>query len=207
MKISYAITVCNELEEITKLLDFLFKHRRKEDEIVVLFDKGNGTAEVWNRLSELKNEDNVVVRAKTFKNHFADWKNKLTSLCSGDYIFQIDADELPHSDLITNLPSILENNPNNEVYLVPRVNTVQGLTNEHINNWGWKVDDRKRVNWPDYQWRIWKNITEIKWINKVHERLDGYKTFAALPEAEEFSLSHPKTIERQEKQNKFYDTL
>ena len=57
MKISYAITVCNELEEITKLLDFLFKHRRKEDEIVVLFDKGNVTAEVWNRLSELKNED------------------------------------------------------------------------------------------------------------------------------------------------------
>ena len=207
MKISYAITVCNEFVEIQNLVSFLLENKRNEDEIVILYDSKNGDEGVEEYLRAKSVNSEFAWHSGNFKNHFADWKNKLTSLCSGDYIFQIDADELPHSDLITNLPSILENNPNNEVYLVPRVNTVQGLTNEHINNWGWKVDDRKRVNWPDYQWRIWKNITEIKWINKVHERLDGYKTFAALPEAEEFSLSHPKTIERQEKQNKFYDTL
>jgi len=40
MKISYAITVCNELKEITILLNFLLDNRRPEDEIVVLFDKG-----------------------------------------------------------------------------------------------------------------------------------------------------------------------
>jgi|TARA_B100000287_G_C20583880_1_gene761488 hypothetical protein len=207
MKISYAITVCNEFVEIQNLVSFLLENKRNEDEIVILYDSNNGEEGVEEYLRAKSVNSEFAWHSGSFENHFADWKNKLTSLCSGDYIFQIDADELPHSDLITNLPSILENNPNNEVYLVPRVNTVQGLTNEHINNWGWKVDDRKRVNWPDYQWRIWKNITEIKWINKVHERLDGYKTFAALPEAEEFSLSHPKTIERQEKQNKFYDTL
>ena len=207
MKISYAITVCNELEEITKLLDFLFKHRRKEDEIVVLFDKGNGTAEVWNRLSELKNEDNVVVRAKTFKNHFADWKNYLTELCSGEYIFQIDADEIPHQSLIASLPSILKNNPDNEVYLVPRVNTVEGLTESHINKWRWNVDEKGWVNYPDYQWRIWKNKPEIKWVNKVHEKLDGYKKFATLPAEEILSLYHHKDIKRQEKQNEYYDTL
>jgi hypothetical protein len=39
MKITYAITVCNELEEITNLLNFLIKNKRKEDEIVILFDK------------------------------------------------------------------------------------------------------------------------------------------------------------------------
>ena len=207
MKISYAITVCNEFVEIQNLVSFLLENKRNEDEIVILYDSNNGEEGVEEYLRAKSVNSEFAWHSGSFENHFADWKNKLTSLCSGDYIFQIDADELPHSDLITNLPSILENNPNNEVYLVPRVNTVEGLTNEHINNWGWKVDDRKRVNWPDYQWRIWKNITEIKWINKVHERLDGYKTFAALPEAEEFSLSHPKTIERQEKQNKFYDTL
>ena len=207
MKISYAITVCNEFVEIQNLVSFLLENKRNEDEIVILYDSKNGDEGVEEYLRAKSVNSEFAWHSGSFENHFADWKNKLTSLCSGDYIFQIDADELPHSDLITNLPSILENNPNNEVYLVPRVNTVEGLTNEHINNWGWKVDDRKRVNWPDYQWRIWKNITEIKWINKVHERLDGYKTFAALPEAEEFSLSHPKTIERQEKQNKFYDTL
>ena len=107
MKISYAITVCNELDEITRLLNFMLKQKRDEDEIVILFDKKNGSPEVWDRLSELKDEPNTKYEAKTFKNHFADWKNYLTTLCTGDYIFQIDADEIPHDILIDRLPEIL----------------------------------------------------------------------------------------------------
>ena len=42
MKISYAITVCNEFVEIQKLIPFLLKHKRYEDEIVVLYDINNG---------------------------------------------------------------------------------------------------------------------------------------------------------------------
>ena len=207
MKISYAITVCNELKEITKLLNLLLNKKRKEDEIVVLFDKKNGSPEVWSRLQELNDEPNTIVKTKTFKNHFADWKNYLTSLCTGDYIFQIDADEYPHPTLIHDLSFILQTNPGNEVYLVPRVNTVKGLTDKHIQKWGWNVNDKGWVNWPDYQWRIWKNKPEIKWKNKVHEVLDGYNTYAALPDNEGLSLYHPKDIKRQEKQNKFYSEL
>ena len=207
MKISYAITVCDELEEITKLLNLLLKRRRKGDEIVVLFDKGKGTPEVWSRLGELGEGRDCTVHSATFKNHFADWKNKLTKLCTGDYIFQIDADELPNELLIQNLPVILESNPDNEVYLVPRVNTVEGLTPEHIQIWGWNVNDKGWVNWPDYQWRIWKNKPGIKWKNKVHEVLDGHKSYAALPSQEELALYHPKDIKRQEKQNAYYNTL
>ena len=205
MKISYAVTVCNELQEIKILLTTLRIHVREEDEIVVLFDKKNGTPEVWSYLSE----DHTIDRleAATFKNHFADWKNKLTSLCTGDYIFQIDADERPNPVLINNLPTILESNPDNEVYLVPRVNTVKGLTQEHIDKWRWNVDDKGWVNFPDYQWRLWKNKPEIKWINKVHEKLEGFKTYAPLPADEQLSLYHPKTIDRQVKQNDYYDTL
>ena len=205
MKISYAVTVCNEFVEIQNLLSFLLENKRTEDEIVVLFDKKNGSAEVWSYLNGDKSIDKL--EAATFKNHFADWKNKLTSLCNGDYIFQIDADEYPHNILIESLPEILQGNPDNEVYLVPRVNTVSGLTQEHITKWRWNVDEEDRVNWPDYQWRIWKNITEIKWINKVHERLEGFKTYASLPALPELALYHPKTIERQEKQNNYYETL
>ena len=207
MKISYAITVCNELKEITKLLNLLLNKKRKEDEIVVLFDKKNGSPEVWSRLQELNDEPNTIVKTKTFKNHFANWKNYLTSLCTGDYIFQIDADEYPHPTLIHDLPFILQTNPGNEVYLVPRVNTVKGLTDKHIQKWGWSVNDKGWVNWPDYQWRIWKNKPEIKWKNKVHEVLEGYNTYAALPDNEGLSLYHPKDIKRQEKQNKFYSEL
>ena len=206
MKISYAVTVCNELEEIRGLIPFLLNSLREEDEIVVLYDRYSGTDEV---LSYLKNIDSPQFKLITgaFRKDFAKWKNKLTGKCSGDYIYQIDADETPSSTLLENLHEILTNNPDNEVFLVPRVNIVNGLTEEHIKMWGWKLNDEGWVNWPDYQWRIWKNKPEIKWINKVHERLDGFKTYAPLPAIPPYALMHIKDIKRQEKQNKLYENL
>ena len=209
MKISYAITVCDEFLEIQRLLSLLLNNKRRQDEVVVLVDlsKNKPTSELLGYLHELNSEDYITLVEDTFNRHFADWKNILTKSCKGDYIFQIDADELPNLVLIQNLPIILESNPDNEVYLVPRVNTVEGLTPEHIQMWGWNVNDKKWVNWPDYQWRIWKNKPIIKWKNKVHEVLDGYKSYAALPSQEEYALYHPKDILKQEKQNSYYNTL
>jgi|TARA_R110000744_G_scaffold245600_3_gene362278 hypothetical protein len=208
MKISYAITVCNELIEIQKLIPVLLQHKRKQDEIVILYDQKNGNEEVVNYLRRFSKLPNVQFwRGLDFNGHFADWKNILTSYCNGDYIFQIDADEIPNETLLNNLPSILENNPENEVYLVPRVNTVEGLTQEHINKWGWNVNDKGWVNFPDYQWRVWKNLPEIKWKNKVHEVLDGFKTYSALPLDKGLALYHPKTIDKQEKQNSYYESI
>ena len=205
MKISYAITVCNELEEVKRLVNFLRSNKRKQDEIVILFDKQNGTQEVRQYVADLPRSIKVV--RDTFKGHFADWKNLLTSFCKGDYIFQIDADELPNEELINNLPYILEVNPELDVLLVPRVNTVERLTQDHINKWGWNVNKEGWVNWPDFQWRIYRNCPDVKWKNKVHEVLEGYKNYTTLPMEEAYSLYHPKTIERQERQNDYYDTL
>lgn len=207
MKISYAITVCNEFVEIQSLVHTLLKYKRHQDEIVILYDSKNGDKEIENYLRSHSVNSEFAWHAKDFEGHYANHKNYLTSLCSGDYIFQIDADEAPDWYLLQYLPEILQSNPDNEVYLVPRVNTVEGLTQEHINKWGWNVDDKGWVNWPDYQWRVWKNKPEIKWINKVHERLDGFKTYAPIPADEKLALHHPKTIERQERQNSYYETL
>ena len=207
MKISYAITVCNEFVEIQRLIHFLLQNKRIEDQIVVLYDEANGDPEVEAFLQSHSINGEFMWHAAKFEGHFANWKNKLTSLCSGDYVFQIDADEIPDWYLIQYLPVLIESNPDNEVYLVPRVNTVEGLTQKHASKWGWNVNENGWVNWPDYQWRIWKNKPEIKWVNKVHERLDGFKTYSTLPTSLEFSLNHPKTIERQEKQNNYYNTL
>ena len=208
MKISYAITVCNEFVEIQKLVNFLRENKRTQDEIVILFDQKNGDEEVANWLTKQSKYPNVQFwRGFEFDGDFSNWKNLLTTYCSGDYIFQIDADEMPDWYLINHLPEILKANPDNEVYLVPRVNTVEGLTQEHIQKWRWNVNENGWVNWPDYQWRIWKKKPEIKWKNKVHEVLDGHKTYSTLPAEPEFSLKHPKDIERQEKQNAYYDTL
>jgi len=205
MKISYAITVCNELEEIKRLLNFLIQYKREEDEIVVLFDDSNSTKEMETLLHSYRNNKHITLYIDYFRGHFAEWKNKLTSYCTGDYIFQIDADEVPNDNLIENLPTILENNV--DVILVPRVNTVQGITPQHIQAWGWKQNDKGWIQWPDHQWRIYKNNPDIKWKNKIHEILDGYKSYANLPEMEEYALYHPKTIERQEQQNNLYSKL
>lgn len=207
MKISYAITVCNELEEIEKLIKFLHSNKRTEDEICVLLDKPKASDYLLNQLYRYSSANWIFLKESSFSGHFADWKNELTKICSGDYIFQIDADELPTEDLISNLPYILEINPEVDVFLVPRVNTVEGLTQEHIHQWRWNVNEKGWVNFPDYQWRIYRNIPNIKWKNKVHEVLEGFKTSTLLPAEEEYCLYHPKTINRQERQNNYYNTL
>jgi len=207
MKISYAITVCDEHIEIQRLLEFLLQYKRREDEIVVLFDTSKQCIAVEEYLRSHSINGEFAWHAADFKGHFADWKNKLTSLCSGDYIFQIDADELPHTKLIEVLPALLEENEECDVITVPRVNTVEGMSQDHMQQWGWNVNESGWINWPDYQWRIYKNKPHLTWINRVHERIDGHTVWTHLPMIEEFSLYHPKTIERQIKQNAYYDTL
>ena len=204
MKISYAITVCNELEEVKRLVNFLILTKRREDEIVILFDD-KGTEEVWNYLVQVEGDIAILHKAQ-FRNDFSEWKNKFFKLCSGDYIFQIDADEIPHINLIQNLPEMLKTN-DVDMVRVPRVNTVEGLTQEHIQKWGWHVNEKGWVNWADWQMRIYKNAPHIRWKNKVHEVLEGFKIHGMLPVEEEWALYHPKTIDRQVNQNNYYDTL
>ncbi len=207
MKISYAITVCDEFVEIQRLVNFLLKHKRHEDSIVILYDIKNGHEGIEQYLRAKSVNCEIAWVPGEFDGHFANWKNKLTEMCNGDWIFQIDADEVPHMDLIEYLPEIILSNPDNEVIRVPRVNTVHGLTEEYVRQWGWRVNSKNWVNWPDFQWRIYKNNTKIKWVNKVHEVLEGYSTYSDLHKEECFALYHPKDIEKQVKQNNYYNTL
>jgi hypothetical protein len=206
--ISYAITACNEHVELERLLDLLNEHIRPEDEIMLQLDS-TATDEV----KQVALKYNVGTKYDYHRvwyglnNDFASYKNHLSGICSRDTIFQIDADEYPHPELILNLPNILEANPEIDVFLTPRINTVEGLTDAHIKQWGWNVTGDGRVNFPDYQWRIWRNHKDIKWVNKVHERLTGFNQYTTLPPIDECCLYHPKEIVRQEKQNAYYNTI
>ena len=206
MKISYAITVCNEFAEIQKLVNFLVDNKRDEDEIVVLFDSTNGSSSVeeFLRAKSVNGEFNWF--NYSFDGHFANMKNRLTEMCKGDYIYQIDADEMVSKYCVENLSLVLQYNPV-DVLLVPRINTVKGLTQKHINKWGWRINEKGWVNFPDFQFRIYKNSPNINWKNKVHEVLEGFTTISELPLEEPWCLIHDKTIERQEKQNNFYEQL
>jgi len=205
MKISYAIPVHNEYKEIDRLLEHLLKHKREEDEIIVQCDKGNTTENVYKILDKYKDQIHTI--EFPLNRDFASFKNNLKNHCTGEWIFQIDADEVPEEYLVSMLPAILEQNPHTEVFWVPRINTVDGLRKEHIQKWGWQVDPNGRVNFPDYQCRILQNTPSIQWVSKVHEVLYGHKNQTKLPANDEFCLIHPKSIERQEHQNKLYSTL
>jgi hypothetical protein len=126
-------------------------------------------------------------------------------MCKGDFIFNIDADELPTAELIRHLPHFVEQGV--EAIALPRVNTVEGITQKHIDKWGWKVNDKGWINWPDYQMRVYKNSPTIKWVGKVHEQLAGYLTVSILPKDLSMYLVHSKKIDRQEKQNKLYQGM
>jgi hypothetical protein len=202
-RISYAITAHNEHEELDRLLFQLDHGIRDVDEVVIQVDS-TATEEVLNVISKYLA---FSIWQFPLKGDFASFKNNLKSKCSGEWIFQIDADEYLHPDLLANLPEILASNPTVDLFLTPRINTVEGLTQEHIQKWRWNVSDNGWVNFPDYQTRILQNNPKIKWVNKVHEVLTGHNSYALLPASEEFSLIHPKHIARQEAQNAYYDTL
>ena len=207
MTISYAITVCNETDELKRLVTHLRKFMRAQDEIVILHDTTKSTPEIEDLLNIYSGFDSLTIISGEFKGDFADWKNKLNSECKGDWIFQIDADEYPHEVLISNLYQVLESSENPDLLVVPRVNTVEGITDEHIRRWGWRVNDKGWVNFPDYQTRLYKNKPDIKWVGKVHERIRGEKFYAQFDSDEIWSLHHPKTIAKQEQQNNYYNTL
>ena len=205
MRISYAIPVCNEDKELDRLLAQLLFHETPNMEVVVQCDQGNTSPEVYKILDKYSAFIHVI--EFPLKGNFAAFKNNLKKHCTGAWIFQIDADEYLSDSLIKNLPSILQTNPTVDLFLVPRINTVEGLTQEHINKWQWRVDEKGWVNFPDYQTRILQNSPKINWASKVHEVLTGHNNYVMLPAEEGYCLYHPKEIERQERQNAYYAAI
>jgi glycosyltransferase involved in cell wall biosynthesis len=206
MQISYSILTHNETDSLLKLIEFIVKHKDEEDEIVILDDYSDNekTKEILDTMCSIHE---IKFEQRHLLNDYGEQKNYLKRMCSGDYIFNLDADELPHKSLITNIKPILEVNPTIDLYWVPRVNTVEGLTQEHISKWRWNVNEKGWVNFPDYQGRIWRNRPNILWKNPVHEVLTGYKEHTYLPAEEDFCFYHPKNIDRQEKQNEKYSNI
>ena len=202
MKISYSILTHNENDSLEKLLRFLTKWKQPQDEIVILDDYSDdeNTKQI---LDFYVSTHDIVFEQRNLLNDFATQKNYLKSMCSGDYSFNLDADEMASRWLMKNIHGILEENEIDLVYL-PRINTVDGLTQQHAQHWGWSINEEGWVNFPDWQGRIFKNRPNIKWERPVHEMLVGFQTYAHLPIEKPFCMLHHKTIDKQEQQNKKY---
>lgn len=205
--ISWAITTKNEGEYIQNLLSQLVPFcEQTKDEIVVVDDYSTDEFTVA-LLDAYATGGEIKLFKHALNGNFAEHKNFLTEQCSGDYIFQVDADETLHPNLLTYIHDLIEHNPQIDLFAIPRVNVVTGLTDEDIAKWGWQVNDKGWVMFPDYQTRAYRNQPDIKWEGKVHERIVGYKHMAPLPDEEEWALYHIKDVIRQRQQNEFYSQL
>ena len=203
MKITYAITVHNEPEEIEKLLTHILQYKREQDDIVVLDDYS--TEETTNVLDFFK--EDITVHQHRFDKNFSEHFNFLLSKCKGDFIFHIAADEIPHIQLLLNLPSIIGENLDNDLIRVPRINIVIGMSLEKMKDWGWSVNEAGWANYPDWQPRIFKNTPRIRYEGLVHETIHGYASPSSLEAVQEMSLYHIKTWEKQEECTKLYATI
>ena len=220
MKISYGITVYNEHTELDNLLHHLSKHIREEDEVVITQDVSKVGSKVIQQdefyalekifekyeYHDYFEPSQLKVNTFKFNKDFSALKNYTKGNCSGDYVFHIDADEIPNEILLKQLPQILEMNEV-ELLWIPRINIVNGITEFHMNLWNWRTTEQGWINFPDYQARVFKNVEHIKWEGKVHEVIQGAQTYSHLPPHEELTLKHEKEISRQEVQNKLYNEI
>ena len=204
--ISIAIGTHNEGSNLKALLSQLTR-RAIVPEIIVVDDNSTNkeTLDILDKFS-----DRIWIYKHPLNNDFAEHKNFMIDKCKGDFIFNVDADEIVPDFLLANLESIVKEN-DVDMFNVPRLNTVEGLTPAHVKKWGWNLSTvgsvQNVVNWPDYQTRIFRKHPAIRWAGKVHERIVGFQTFGTLPATFQYALQHHKTIHKQELQNSFYDKI
>lgn len=227
-QISYAIPVCNEHLELERLLDQLNEWVDIHDQIVIQKDTDNVTAEVVAVIDKFKENCKCELDVISFplRNNFAEFKNHLKSFCRKDYVFQIDADETLGDSLLMDLPVLLHDNADTDLFFLPRINIVTGLTPEYAESQYWQVKSMEFpigkhynepiVNFPDRQSRLFKNKPEIRWRNRVHEVITGHKTFIDMAsglheldpdQIQSWCLLHVKSFDKQVKQNEKYKTL
>ena len=206
--ISYLVTTKNTGFGLQFLLERLYKYG-KNNECIILDDYSDDpdTLQILNNVSG--NSFFKVYKHKLDRN-YSEHKNYGKNFCQGEYIFQIDDDELPSETLLESLKELLDLNKDIDLFWIPRINDFKGVNQINAQQWGWKLtqyEDRLIVNWPDPQGRLFKNLSYIEWKRRLHEKIEGSKTHVHLPYEYEFALLHNKTIEKQVETNIKYNKL
>lgn len=213
--ISYLVTVHNETDTLQRLLDRLDMYIRGTfDEVVILDDFSDNpkTQEIIQSFIKKHPASHTKFVQHALDKNYGEHKNVGNSYCKNPWIFQLDGDENPSEVLLLNIKDIIEANPQTELFIVPRINDFKGVTPEIAKQWGWRLtpcpvcDNRPIINWPDWQGRVYKNVPQrIKFLRRLHEKIEGYESFSNLPMDYDFALYHDKSIETQVATNKKYN--
>lgn len=193
MKITYSIQVCNESRELYSLLNFLIHVIDAEDNIHVVVDSLHVTDKVTLVLDHFK--DKVTIFERPFDTFY---KNSTFHLeqCTGDYIFTIDADEMPQELLIQELKKVIGKH-DTDIFFVPRINIHPGSTHAFLTKHGFNVNELGWINWPDYQGRIMKK--NVQFTDELHTKpITEGKLVGILDKNPKCALWHIKSIEKQQ---------
>ena len=193
MKLTYTIQVCNESRELFSLLQFITRVKDEEDEINVVVDSTNKTEKVDMVLEHFK--DTVNVYERPFDQFHVNAQFH-TEKATGDYIFGIDADEMPQEMLIKNIKRIIDDTQA-EVISIPRINIHPGITEQEVKDFGFHVNEVGFINWPDYQTRIFKKCDHIHWTDTLHTTLVGSDKIVGVKPNPSMALWHIKSMEKQ----------
>jgi len=182
--ITIATTVYKELVEITNLINFVHPRIGENDEILIQYDEDSVTDSVYKYLNILDSmHSNIRVIGFPLGGDFATFKNNLKKHAKGIFIFNIDADEIPHEFLLTNIHEIVEANKDVDLFFIPRINTVDGITQQHIKKWGWKISKldtqigEKELDKPEYDLLKKHNL-----IIEEGEKTKYYKPIIQFPD-------------------------
>ncbi len=203
MNVSYLVTCHNETTCLNNLLSLLINKKTDNHEVVVVDDYSDNpdTVSILN-----KHKEKIEYYQHKLDANYGAHKNYGIDQCKGKWIFQIDADEYPTDGLIENIDAILEANDHNEVIWIPRLNYFEGVTQNDIQMWGWRYHEGM-INFPDYQSRLYRNLPKIRYQRRLHEKVEGFKSFSFIPPQKDYALVHKKTIEKQRETNNRYNKV
>jgi hypothetical protein len=208
--ISYLVTCKNEDTTFKELLDILYQYKNN-NECIILDDYSTNDNTI-NIINDAVSKDSnfYFLHKHELNNDYGSHKNYGKSLCKGKYIFQIDADEIPSKDLLAMIPDLIEMNSDVDLFWIPRINDFTGVNQQNAIQWQWKLspyENRFIVNWPDFQGRLFKNISTLRWERRLHEKIEGVKVFSRLPPNYVLALHHKKTIQKQIETNIKYNKI
>jgi len=203
MFLSYLVTCHNETSSLDKLLSKLVQNKKDNHEIVLLDDYSDNP-ETLGIIQKYK--EKTSFHQHRLDRNYGAHKNYGIEQCKGNWIFQLDGDEYPTDLLLENIDVVLESNADNEVLWLPRLNYFVGVTELDVKTWGWNYQDGM-INFPDYQSRIYRNLSHIRYERRLHEKVEGFKSYTFVPPQKDYAIVHEKTIEKQRQTNLNYNKM
>jgi glycosyltransferase involved in cell wall biosynthesis len=203
MFLSYLVTCHNETDSLDKLLNVLVNHKKETHEIVLIDDYSDNQTTI--DIIE-KYKDKINYHQRKLDRDYGAHKNYGIEKCRGEWIFQLDADECPTDLLINHIDIMLSTNSTNDVIWLPRLNIFDGVTDDDIKMWGWKYYEGY-INFPDYQSRLFRNLPNIRYQRRLHEKVEGFKSYTFIPPQMDYAIVHEKTIEKQRETNIKYNKM